>query len=340
MLKRVAIYVSILASLLLAGGLYLELNNNSTDKLTEVVTSQQNSGSDLKNLGQAPEFAGIKSWLNSDPLTIEQLRGKVILIDFWTYSCINCIRTLPYVTGWYEKYKDNGFVVIGVHTPEFAFEKDEGNVRSALSNYKINYPVALDNDYGTWQAYKNKYWPAHYLIDQNGDIVYTHFGEGQYRETEQAIQNLLGLQTNNEMEDTNIARQVKTPEIYFGLDRIQWLTKEQKASPTTQSYSLPSQLADNYFALSGQWLFSNESVRLISNSGKIRLNFYSKDVHMVAQSASNAMVKVYIDGQFVKTVEIKNSNLYTLFEGNDSAQRMMDIEIEGDGFEAFTFTFG
>lgn len=148
--------------------------------------------SELPQYGQAPDFLGIEKWLNTDSaLTMNGLRGKVVLIDFWTYSCINCIRTLPYVTGWYEKYKDQGFVVIGVHTPEFAFEKKTTNVADALVRYGINYPVAQDNNYGTWQAYNNRYWPAHYLIDTEGRIREYHFGEGNYQETEWAIQELI-----------------------------------------------------------------------------------------------------------------------------------------------------
>lgn len=135
----------------------------------------------------APEFTGIETWLNSPPLTLSQLRGKVVLVDFWTYSCINCIHTLPYVQQWYQKYKDQGLVVVGVHTPEFAFERDTGNVRDAIRRYGLTYPVAQDNRYATWKAYDNMYWPGFYLVDKNGKIVYTHFGEGDYDKTEAAI---------------------------------------------------------------------------------------------------------------------------------------------------------
>lgn len=141
--------------------------------------------------GAAPEFAGIDHWLNSPPLTMQDLRGKVVLVDFWTYSCINCVNTLPYVKKWYDKYKDQGLVVVGVHTPEFPFEKSTANVEAALKRFGIRYPVAQDNAYGTWSAYRNQYWPATYLIDANGRIVYQHYGEGRYEETEAAIQRLL-----------------------------------------------------------------------------------------------------------------------------------------------------
>ena len=140
---------------------------------------------------QAPEFTGIEKWLNSEPLTMESLRGKVVLVDFWTYTCINCIRTLPYVTSWHQKYKDQGLVVVGVHTPEFPFERSTPNVEKALQRFGITYPVAQDNRYTTWEAYRNRYWPAAYLIDKQGRIVYSHFGEGRYQETEAEIQRLL-----------------------------------------------------------------------------------------------------------------------------------------------------
>ncbi|MGO4809381.1 thioredoxin family protein [Cupriavidus sp. 2MCAB6] len=143
------------------------------------------------NGSAAPEFTGISQWLNSPPLSMQALRGKVVLVDFWTYSCVNCINTLPYVKQWYEKYKDRGLVVVGVHTPEYAFEKSTANVQAALGRLDVRYPVAQDNGYGTWSAFRNEYWPALYLIDADGRIVYQHFGEGSYAETEAVIQKLL-----------------------------------------------------------------------------------------------------------------------------------------------------
>ncbi|PMS38148.1 cytochrome oxidase Cu insertion factor (SCO1/SenC/PrrC family) [Trinickia symbiotica] len=139
----------------------------------------------------APEFTGIDNWINSPPLTQQQLRGKVVLVDFWTYSCINCIHTLPYVKTWYQKYKDQGLVVVGVHTPEYPFERSTDNVKTAIKRFGIEYPVAQDNEYATWNAYSNQYWPAFYLIDKEGRVVYTHYGEGEYAQTEQQIRNLL-----------------------------------------------------------------------------------------------------------------------------------------------------
>ena len=349
-MKKSLPYILLILILLVAGGFYLDRTKDGSD--TSLPLFKNNSMDDVKleNYGVAPEFTGIANWLNSDPLTMQQLRGKVVLIDFWTYSCINCIRTLPYVTGWYEKYKDKGFVVVGVHTPEFAFEKDTSNVQAAFKRHGINYPVAQDNDYGTWQAYSNRYWPAHYLIDQSGKIVYTHFGEGKYQETEQAIQQLIGIGDENEMAEENAAGAVssgggsasggKTPEIYFGLKRLDLLSKSQEPSRANQQYHFPSDLPLNYFALEGQWIFNDEGVKLVGTSGKIRLNFYSKDVHIVAKGDNEIIVKVLIDGKLLTTIKIQDSSLYTLSEGTDSKQRILELQIEGTGLEVFTFTFG
>src|SRR5450830_1824611 len=155
------------------------------------ITTHVTQAAPLQDLGQAPALAGIEHWINSAPLNIEQLRGKVVLVDFWTYTCINCVNTLPYVQDWYQKYKDQGLVVVGVHTPEFPYERNTDNVKTAIKRFGLTYPVAQDNQYATWTSYNNQYWPAFYLIDKKGQVVYTHFGEGQYAQTEAAIKNLL-----------------------------------------------------------------------------------------------------------------------------------------------------
>lgn len=171
-------------------------HNNVNNMCANGKCDEGKEGDLMMDMARAPELTGISAWINSTPLTMESLRGKVVLIDFWTYSCINCIRTQPYLNAWHEKYADDGLVIIGVHAPEFAFEKVENNVREASQKAGIKYPIALDNDFATWNAYANRYWPAKYLVDQNGNIVYKHFGEGEYAETEEKIQSLLGM--NNE----------------------------------------------------------------------------------------------------------------------------------------------
>jgi len=230
--------------------------------------------SDLPSYGQAPDFKSIVSWINTDKnLTMSDLKGKVVLVDFWTYSCINCIRTLPYVTSWYEKYKDSGFVVIGVHTPEFEFEKVLDNVKTATKRYGINYPVVLDNNFGTWNNYKNRYWPAHYLIDRDGNIRYYHFGEGKYEETENAIAQLLGMKAEVAKIIEEPDKNIRTPEIYFGTDRLEYLTNSQSPSASGKQFSLPAQQEENHFALEGIWKFDKEYVKLAEGNGLIKMKF-------------------------------------------------------------------
>lgn len=297
----------------------------------------------LKVKNKAPEFVGINQWLNSEPLTMEQLKGKVVLIDFWTYSCINCIRTLPYVTGWYEKYKDKGLVIIGVHTPEFAFEKETKNVEDALKRFNITYPVAQDNNYATWSAYDNHYWPAHYLIDQEGNIVDTHFGEGAYEETEKKIQQLLGasdMPLAENTETTNFSG-IKTPEIYLGLSRLEnYGGNENPVSNKPTLYSLPNKLGSNNFALEGTWVFADEDLSLTKDSGIIKLNFSSGNVYMVAESEKPVEVEIWVDGKQNGKVMVDSSKLYSLFESSEYGNHTLELRIPKSGFKIFTFTFG
>ncbi len=342
-------YFLILLVLLIAGGIYIDkTGKNKTLNNSEVATPlsaaaenlNSNVNTSLKNYGPAPELTGISNWINSEPLTLASLKGKVVLIDFWTYSCINCIRTLPYVTKWYDNYKDQGFVILGVHTPEFAFEKVTENVATAVSRFNIKYPVAQDNDFGTWNAYQNRYWPAHYLIDKDGVIRYVHFGEGQYEETENVIRYLLGLNASSQKQAEKQNKDVRSPEMYFGTLRLANLASSQKPMSENFEYNLPTEIKTNEFALSGNWRFSLENTTLTRGPGSIRLKFYSGKLYMVAKSQKEQDVKIKIDGILYKTVKIKNSELYTLFDSEDYKEHTVDIEIPEEGFEAFTFTFG
>jgi len=294
----------------------------------------------LSDYGKAPEFMGISSWLNSNPLTLAALKGKVVLIDFWTYSCINCIRTFPYVKKWYETYKDKGFVLIGIHTPEFAFERNTKNVRDAMQRFGITYPVAQDNDYQTWNAYNNAYWPAEYLIDASGKLVYIHTGEGEYDRTENAIRSLLGMDIKKETAASYELEKIQSPEMYFGLDRISYLSPEQESSKNIKVYTLPSTLLLNNFALQGTWKFEPEYVQLVSDTGTIRLKFFAAKVHIVASSDQPATLKVRINGNEQQPVIVKEDMLYTLFDSTQYFERTIEIEVQGRGFKAFTFTFG
>ena len=294
----------------------------------------------MKDYGPSPGFGQITHWLNSEPLSLDQLRGKVVLIDFWTYSCINCIRTLPYVTNWYDTYKDQGLVVVGVHTPEFAFEKNITNVQKAIAQFNIHYPVAQDNDYGTWKNYQNHYWPAEYLIDKNGNIVYTHFGEGNYDVTENTIRQLLGLETAKIDESEMPFDEIQSPEMYFGTSRLKNLTGSQTPSNKPADYSISSDMKLNEFALEGQWQFFPENTVLVSGPGKIRLKFHAGKIHLVAASPRETALQIIVDGKKQSNVLVKNAQLYTLFDSPDYTDHVIEIIINEEGFEAFTFTFG
>ena len=317
----------------------------STSGLETRLIASSNSDIDTKKIifrdyGPAPAFAGIDDWLNSAPLTIKDLRGKIVLIDFWTYSCINCIRTLPYLTRWYDTYKDHGLVIIGVHTPEFPFEKNTNNVAGAIKRFHIHYPVAQDNEYSTWNAYNNEYWPAEYLIDKNGDIVYRHFGEGHYDRTENAIRQLLGMAVNPNAQ-TSTPGSIGSPEMYFGTYRLQYLTPDQSPSAAARMYNFPRHLALNNFALEGVWRFEYDHCTLVQPDGRIKLRFYAGKLYIVAQSEiSPVTLKIRVDGKQQPDVIVSKPKLYTLFNSDDPSEHTAEIEILGTGFKAFTFSFG
>jgi cytochrome c biogenesis protein CcdA/thiol-disulfide isomerase/thioredoxin len=341
--------------LLLAIAMYFQYDTVIENKITaffpqsdiEQKLVQNNSSatknandSKLSNYGAAPNFTGITHWLNSDSLNLQQLKGKVVLVDFWTYSCINCIRTLPHVTKWYDTYKDKGLVVIGVHTPEFPFEKETGNVQTAVNNLGIKYPVAQDNNYATWNAYKNEYWPAEYLIDQNGNIVYEDSGEGQYDQMENAIHQLLGITDKVNKENGQDLSGVHSPEMYFNLRRIKYLTPDQLPSQQPKEYNFNDHLALNNFAIDGLWQFNNENTQLIKGPGKIHLHFSSGKLFMVAASEKPITIKIIVDGKAQPDITVQLSQLYTLFNSDDYKEHTVEIDIPSAGFKAFTFTFG
>jgi cytochrome c biogenesis protein CcdA/thiol-disulfide isomerase/thioredoxin len=328
----------------------------STNSIGSAANSNpSNNGIDkteLADYGPAPEFTGIDKWLNGSPQTIAGLKGKVVLVDFWTYSCIDCLRTLPYVTQWYNTYNKDGFVVIGVHTPEFAFEKDSSNVMAAITRNGIKYPVAQDNEYATWTAYHNDSWPAEYLINQNGEIVAEDFGEGNYDVMENNIRSLLGLtpSTNTVVSSTPSTlpdfNQIETPETYFGLERQQYMSPQQQALPGTSSYTLPANLNLNQFGVGGIWDFESQYAELSSGSGSIAMHVHASKIYMVAQSGDGSAsakpitVKIYIDGTFYKDLTIQASQLYTLFDSSQYQDHVIKLVIPQSGLEAYTFTFG
>ncbi len=319
--------------------------------------------------GDLPPFVGVTQWLNSNPLTPEALRGKVVLVDFWTYSCINCLRALPYVTNWYNKYKDHGLVVIGVHTPEFAFEKNVRNVQRALKDLGINYPVAMDNDYAIWQAFNNQYWPAHYFIDAKGKIRSHHFGEGNYDESEQTIRNLLTEAgaidlpafEGQDVKATGVQAaadetKVKSPETYLGYERAEHFSSpEGFAADEAKVYSLPNKFELNQWALAGNWMVDREKATLTTAPGKLAFRFSARDLHLVLGAGGDGKsvrFRVLIDGKAPEKDHgmdvdaagngtVSEQRLYQLIrQSGDVGEHTFSIEFLDSGVQTFSFTFG
>lgn len=290
---------------------------------------------------KAPEFTGITHWINSEPLTMEELRGKVVLIDFWAYSCINCLRTLPHVTQWYDKYKDQGFVVVGVHSPEFDFGKKRINILRAVKRFHIHYPVAMDSNMATWRAWHNRYWPAEYLVNQEGRVVLHHFGEGHYLEMENAIRTQLGLPpTDHPVPPGPNFSATGSPEMYFGLARQQYLVSSQTPSRQARDYQAPESLPLNRFALEGRWRMTGDYAELVGAPGQIRLHFKSGKLYMVAASSQPVLLHITVDGEEQPAVKVSADRLYTLFDSDDYSEHRITIDIPEAGLRAFTFTFG
>jgi thiol-disulfide isomerase/thioredoxin len=311
----------------------------------------------------APEMAGIQDWVNSSPLKIAELRGKVVLIDFWTYSCINCVRTLPYITRWDTKYRGKGLVIIGVHSPEFEFEKKLDNVKAATEKYGIHYPVALDSDLKTWSNFKNEYWPAHYLINKDGRVVYTHFGEGEYDVTEGNIRTLLGLGAEQDAvlpDSVTPISIMQTPETYLGYARAQGFANEEPpAKDTAVHYSFPSTLLLNQWALSGEWLIGPENITETADvpvrqkdPSSLRLNFIARKVFLVLGPKSDKPIKVrvllngkptgYASGADVKNgvLTVDQERLYELIDLGTSKNGILELQTDEPGLQAYAFTFG
>jgi cytochrome c biogenesis protein CcdA/thiol-disulfide isomerase/thioredoxin len=318
--------------------------------------------------GQLPPLDGAVQWLNSPPLDAQALKGKVVLVDFWTYSCINCLRTLPYVKAWAEKYRDQGLVVIGVHAPEFAFERDVGNVTKAMKELGINYPVAIDNDYKIWRAFNNEYWPAHYFADAQGRIRYHHFGEGDYAESERVIQQLLreagsksvadGL-INADAKGVQLApdmNEVQSPETYLGYQRAEHFVPETSLVPNKVSaYVPPANLALNDWGLGGQWNVGAERATAGATASRIVYRFHARDLHLVLGPGADGKpvrFKVSIDGQAPGDAhgvdvspdgsgQVTEQRLYQLVRQSGGVKdRTFSIEFLDPGVSAYAFTFG
>jgi len=327
---------------------------------------------DKSQFKKAKDFSKISEYINTKPISLYDLRDKVVLVDFWTYSCINCIRTIPYLNEWYDKYSDKGFVIVGIHTPEFEFEKNSENVKSAVQKFGIKYPVLQDNDKETWNEYDNRYWPRKYLVDDEGYIRYDHIGEGAYNETEKVIQGLLtervahlGLKNINlntsqnddtdsrlDSQDVNFSK-IKSPELYFGYEFARAPLGNMEGFKPNQSlfYNLPenSEIKPNVIYLEGKWKNNPDHMELQSNSGSILLKYNSKSVNIVAGAKGNFTVTQ--DGKLITNDLSKDSDsdgkfavdeqrLYNLVTNKNYGEHTIEIDVKGKGFQIYTFTFG
>ncbi len=344
---------------------FIENNELTQTSIQEDGKTLQVVTIDKSRFRKAPNLVGIADYINSTPEQLSKdIEGKVVLYDIWTYSCINCIRTLPYVTAWNEKYADEGLLIIGVHSPEFEFEKDVKNVQMAVDKHGITYPVVLDNEKQTWKAFENRYWPRKYITDHEGYIRYDHIGEGAYQKTEEIIQQLLqerslslGMQTTSAEPFVEIEEfqhtSFRTPELYFGYKFAQG--RNQLGSPEgfnpgrDVTYSIPKDLTQHYFYLDGTWQNLEDSMKLISNSGSIVLPYHAKEVNIV--TGSKGELEILLDKKPIPisyagkdvvsgTVNVQVPDLYNIVTSKDPASHLLRINISKPGFEIFTFTFG
>ncbi len=322
-------------------------------KLVPSPSGEINTKKDMYPL--APEISSPNGFINTDgkPITLKELRGTVVLLDIWTYSCINCQRTIPYLNEWYAKYKDQGLEIVGLHTPEFAFEQVLTNVEKAVAQFGIKYPVVLDNDYSTWNAYGNRYWPRKYLIDVDGYIVYDHIGEGGYEQTERAIQKALEERKEGISGEATVSEdishlgdavspepgKVKSPEIYFGASRNKFLANGRRGVVGVQMFALPNTILPNNLYLGGAWNITDEYAESKGPS-TILFTYDAKNVYVVGGSSEGVELAVYQDDTLLTTIVVKDEKLYTLIEGETYGAHTIRVEVRGPGLKAFTFTFG
>ncbi|HSD05176.1 MAG TPA: redoxin family protein [Nitrosopumilaceae archaeon] len=339
-------------------------SGNQENAQTQTSDKDIVSSIDKSRFKKAPDLVGISGYINTTPEDLKlKMKDSVILYDIWTYSCINCIRTLPYITAWNEKYSDQGLLIIGIHSPEFEFEKDINNVKMAVQQYGITYPVVLDNDMKTWKAFENRYWPRKYIADSEGYIRYDHIGEGDYDKTEKMIQQLLeernkllGLKITTEQPLVNLQvhqfSPEQTPEIYFGynfaIGRNQLGNSEGFKPENIVSYSLPTKFEKDHFYLEGQWKNFEDRMRLESENGKIVLTYFAKSVNIVAANESN--LQVILDGNPVTPesagydvkdgiLQVSGDRLYNIISTKEASAHTLTI-VAQPGFDIYTFTFG
>lgn len=319
----------------------------------------------LPDEGEMPEFRGISDWINSDPLTRGDLAGRVVLVDFWTLSCVNCIRTLPHLKAWHDRYRDSGLTVIGVHTPEFAFEKNPDNVTAALERFGIGYPIALDNDYAMWKAYRNHYWPAHYFVDRKGRIRYHHFGEGGYGHSEAVLRALLSEDGTALPDDAGTTEasgidsgRAGTPETYLGYERMEYLgSPEPVKMDEVSRYSSVLKPATNVFYLDGDWEISREWAAPRSKDATLLFRIKASQVNLVMDADGRMKrMRVGLDGGPLKddelgadakregdaaTVEVNEGRMYELVDARGKyGERELRLTFPDPGIKLYAFTFG
>jgi cytochrome c biogenesis protein CcdA/thiol-disulfide isomerase/thioredoxin len=323
-----------------------ELNGLTGTRATPL-TKCRSTATVLVSCGPAPDFKGINAWLNTPsgrPLTMAGLRGKVVLVDFWTYSCINCQRSLPHVEAWYRNYAKDGLVVVGVHTPEFAFEHVVSNVRAQAAGFGVRYPVAVDDDYATWNAYDNEYWPAEYLIDAKGDVRHVSFGEGDYATTEKLIRQLLldaspGVRLPAATDVPNLTPSGElSPETYVGYQQLQYLDPlSAVAEDSPAHYQFPATLPPGYMGLSGTWTIHAEEATA-GGGAQLELSFLAKDVYLVM--GGSGTVDVSINGHHTQTIAVSGiPRLYTLDQTGPTQLGHLQLQVS-PGVQAYDFTFG
>lgn len=342
---------------------------STLDKESKTITIQDvNSKTTIDKSGFkiAPDLVGISHYLNTSPEELkEQIKDKVVLYDIWTYSCINCVRTLPHITAWDDKYEEQGLLIIGIHSPEFEFEKDLDNVKMAVDKHGIDYPVVMDNEMETWKAFENRYWPRKYIADHEGYIRYDHIGEGGYQETEKIIQQLLqerasslGIEVSAEKSLVEIEEfehtTFRTPELYFGYyfaqNRNQLGSSEGFQPEKIVKYSEPSKIDLHKFYPIGEWENFEDSMRLESENGSIKLLYNAKEVNIVTENY--AELEIFLDGEPLPNeyagkdvikdniLRVSEAGLYNVISSENSASHILEIKVKGKGFQIFTFTFG
>jgi len=359
---------SILGIVIVIGLAITSIALSTLDKSETVIIQDVNSNAkiDKSDFKFAPDLVGITHYFNTTPEELKkQIKGKVVLYDIWTYSCINCVRTLPYITAWDDRYEDQGLLIVGIHSPEFEFEKNPENVKMAIGKYGIDYPVVMDNDMETWKAFENRYWPRKYIADHEGYIRYDHIGEGRYQETEKMIQQLLEERASSlgiqmipntslveieEFEHTTF----RTPELYFGYNfaqnRNQLGSSEGFQPEKIVTYSDPDTIDLHKFYLVGDWKNNEDSMKLVSENGSIKLLYNAKEVNVVTDN--DAELEIFLDGEslsseyagkdiiFENKLTVSDAGLYNIINSATSSSHAMEIKVKGKDFQIFTFTFG